>query len=393
MKKIMILGASILQLPAITKAKDMGIYVIAIDIDPLAIGFDEADEHYVVSTTDIESVLQIAIDCKIDGIMTIATDKPMLTVAKVGEVLGLNTISVETSKKVTNKARMRECLKKDDVPIPKFVVVNNYEQYSQAIEQFSEKFIVKPTDSSGSRGIYLVKNKGHIKLAYEHSMSYSSTGEILVEEYMEGPEVSVESITTSGETNVIAITDKITNGAPNFVEIGHSQPTKLFQTDRLNIINITKLAIKSLGIDNCTTHTEIIVTKEGAKIVEIGARLGGDNIATHLVPLSTGVNMVEACIELSLGIVQKKSIKFKKASAIRYFECPKGTITGIFGKEKIEKYSSIKDIKFMKNVGDSVSTIRSSVDRVGFVITQSNTVDEAMQICEDAIKSIEILVD
>ena len=110
MKKIIILGGSILQVPAIIKAKEMGLYVIVLDMDTEAVGFKFADEYYIISTIDTQRVLELAKKIKPNGIITLASDKPMLTVAKVGEVLDLNTISIDTSVKVTNKARMREAL-------------------------------------------------------------------------------------------------------------------------------------------------------------------------------------------------------------------------------------------------------------------------------------------
>lgn len=392
MKKIIILGASILQVPAIIKAKEMGLYVIALDMDTEAVGFKFADEYYIISTIDTQQVLELAKKIKPDGIITLASDKPMLTVAKVGEVLGLNTISIDTSVKVTNKARMREALDINKVPIPKFKIVNSKSEYMKGIIEFGDKFIVKPADSSGSRGIFLVDDKSQIEHAYEYSIKYSSTGEVLIEEYLEGPEVSVESITVDGKTEIIAITDKETTGAPYFVELGHVIPSRIDEDIKIKIKDITKLAIKSLGISVGPSHTEIKITSEGPKIIEVGARLGGDNITTHLVPLATGIDIVKSTIELALGKSPNINKKINKSAAIRYFKVVSGEIIDIKGTDVAQKIQGIEEIRFTKKIGDYIEGFKSSQDRVGFVISQAENSYEAIKLCNEAMNIINIYV-
>lgn len=393
MKKIMILGASILQLPAILKAKEMGLQVIAVDMDKNAIGFKDADVCLEISTIDIQKVIDAAKRYDIDGIITIASDMPMRTVAAVAKELNLVGITEETALKATNKALMRECLKEHDVPIPLFFKVSDYDKYLNIVKLFSSKFIVKPTDNSGSRGILLVqdiKNIHEIEYAFDYSKKYSRSGEIVVEEYMEGPEVSVETLSIDGEVNIIAITDKFTTGSPNFVEMGHSQPSQLLQQIQNQIKEIAIKAIIAIGIDNGPSHTEIIVTNEGPKIVELGARLGGDNITTHLVPLSTGVDMVKCCIEIALGNKPDFDRKVNGGSAIRYFQMPTGKIKGIFGLNRAKLMPCIKQISFIKKPGDYVNVIKNSSDRIGFIISQSDSAINAIKICEEAMSIIKI---
>jgi biotin carboxylase len=396
MKKIMILGASILQLPAILKAKEMGLQVLAVDIDKNAVGFKHADVCLEISTIDIHRVVEAAKQYRIDGVMTLASDMPMRTVAAVAKELNLVGVSEETALKATNKAVMRGCLNEHRVPIPEFYKVQNYDSYLNAIQQISGKLIVKPADNSGSRGIYLLRDindKKLINYAFKYSNKYSRTGEIVVEEFMEGPEVSVETLSIEGEVHIIAITDKITTGAPRFVEMGHSQPSLLPVETKEKIKVVATAAINAIGIENGPSHTEIIVTKSGPKIVELGARLGGDNITTYLVPLSTGVDMVECCIKIALGEKPEPEIKFNKGSAIRYFHTYAGKIININGIEKAERINGIKQISFVKNVGDFINDINSSSDRVGFVIAQDNDVYTAIKACEKVLNLINIRME
>lgn len=399
MKKIMILGASILQLPAIEKAINMGLQVIAVDMNPEAVGFSvEGVQREVISTIDTPAVLEAARRHQIDGIMTLATDMPMRTVAVVARELNLVGITDDTAVKATNKAFMREALQADGVPVPMFFRVSSKHDYLQAVEAIrvaGYRCIIKPADNSGSRGINLLADFEHetIEKAYEYSKRSSRSGDLMVEEFMEGPEVSVETLSVMGECHVIQITDKLTTGAPYFVEMGHSQPSQLSEKIKEKIAEVAIAANHAIGIENGPSHTEIKVTKDGPKIVELGARLGGDNITTHLVPLSTGVDMVECCIRIALGVKPDLNIKFHKGSAVRYFKVSQGKIIGIEGISDAEKIEGVKQISVVHGIGESLNGIRSSGDRAGFIIAQGKNVENAIKVCELANNLIHINVE
>ena len=333
MKKMMILGASILQLPAIEKASEMGLEVIAVDMNPEAVGFKVPGViKEVISTIDTPAILKAAMRHKINGIMTLASDMPMQSVAVVSHEMGLVGISEDTALKATNKAFMRDALNEAGVPVPLYFRVEGKNAFKKAVEKVRNagyKCIVKPADNSGSRGVDLLKDDADLDAAYEYTIQYSRGGEIVVEEFMEGPEVSVETLAVEGDVHVIQITDKLTTGAPYFVEMGHSQPSQLSEDTRKRIAEIAIAANNAIGIKNGPSHTEIKVTKDGPKIVELGARLGGDCITTHLVPLSTGVNMVECSIRIALGEEPDLEPKWNKGSAIRYLKTETGVVKEI----------------------------------------------------------------
>ena len=395
-KRIMILGAGILQLPAILKAKEMGLQVIAVDMNESSVGFRYADTSLSISTIDIPKVVDAAKQYRVDGVMTLASDMPMRTVAAVAKELNIVGINEETALSATNKAVMRECLKSHNVPIPMFFKVNNEDEYITAIHQFKGKFIVKPADNSGSRGVFLVKDNTDaetIKYAYEYSKKNSRGGIIIVEEYMQGKEVSVETLSVNGEVHIIAVTDKLTTGAPRFVEMGHSQPSHFSEILKNRIKTVATNAVKAIGIENGPSHTEIIVTDEGPKVVELGARLGGDNITTHLVPLSTGIDMVKCCINIALGEKPDLKSTINKGAAIKYFDTLSGRINNITGVHEAELIPGVTQISFMKSIGDTVGEITSSTDRVGFVIAQAKDIEAAIQACDKAMKRITIHVE
>jgi biotin carboxylase len=391
-KKIMIIGAGILQLPAIVKAKEMGLKVIAIDMDPNAPGFKISDEFIQLSTIDVENVLKKALEVKPDAVMTLASDMPIRTVAVVGKKCNLKTISFETALNATDKGRMRKRLKEMNVPVPNFYIVSNIEQYILVTKRFKGKFIVKPADSSGSRGVVLVDDLNNIIEAFLYAKKHSKSGEVLVEEFMVGPEVSVETLTIEGKTHVIAITDKLTTGAPYFVEMGHSIPSQLPTRVQSEIKKLALAAIEAIGIDVGPSHTEIIVTSEGPKIVELGARLGGDNITTHLTPLATGIDMVEYSLLLALGEDVKLPQVQSKGAAIRYLKTDEGLLKLVNYPNSLKQKNGVKEIVLTKKVGDKITKIGSSNDRIGYVISQGNSSKEAIEICEEVIDSIKIKI-
>ncbi|MBO5939087.1 MAG: ATP-grasp domain-containing protein [Clostridia bacterium] len=390
-KRLLIIGASILQLPAISLAKELGYYVGVIDYNPSAIGVPYADEFFCVSTIDIDGVVKTAEEFKPDGIMTLATDMPMRSIAAACEKLGLCGISFDTAIKSTDKGEMIRTFEVNGVEHPWYYILSNPNEFEDVIANITFPCISKPTDNSGSRGVILIHNDDELRDAVSYSSSNGRCGGVIVEEYMVGPEVSVEIISVDGQPHVLQVTDKLTTGAPHFVEMGHSQPSRLPESDVIKIKDLACRAVKAVGIENGPAHVEIILTDNGPKMVELGARMGGDCITTHLVPLSTGVNMIESTIRIACGEIPDIKTKTNKGSAIRYFNPRPGEIKEIRGVEAASEIKGVCEISFVKNVGDNVGSIGSSTDRAGFVIAQANTAEEAVRICEQACKMIEIV--
>lgn len=391
MKRLLIIGASVLQVPAIRKAKEMGLYVAVADYNPNAVGIPLADEYYNVSTIDEEGVYQAAKEFKADGIMTLATDMPMRSLAYACEKLGLVGLVYDSAVKATDKGEMIKTFEAAKVEHPWYQIIPGGTK--PTLGTFMFPLITKPTDNSGSRGVMLVHNEDELAEALSYSSENGRRGDVIMEEYMQGPEVSVEVMVSHGVPHVLQITDKLTTGAPHFVEMGHSQPSRLPEEAQDAIRNLASRAALSVGIQNGPAHVEIILTKNGPKMVELGARMGGDCITTHLVPLSTGIDMVGNTIKIALGEEPDLKQKLWKGSAIRYFNVPNGVIREISGVKEAEKLNGVREITFVKRVGDTIGDIGSSTDRVGFVIAQAETAEEAVRICERVCDVINIIVE
>lgn len=393
MKKLLILGASILQLPAIQKAKEMGFYVGVADFNPKAIGIKYADEYFNVSTIDVEGVCTVAEEFKPDGIFTLATDMPMRSIAVACKKLNLPGISPETALKATDKGEMIKAFEKHNVPHPWYYIVEKNEDVEDILKNISFPCISKPTDNSGSRGVMLINNKDELYNGVKYSYSQGRKGSVIIEEYMTGSEVSVEIIVLNGDVHVLQVTDKLTTGAPHFVEMGHTQPSQLSKNEIEDIKNVAIRAVKAIGIDNSPAHVEIMATDKGAKIIELGARMGGDCITTHLVPLSTGIDMIKAAIQISCGETPDIEPKFQKASAIRYLNVPEGKITKIEGIKEAKKTDGVIQVEFTKSVGEVIGNIESSTDRVGFVIVQGDTNENVLKKCKIVLNMLNIWRD
>lgn len=390
MKKVLIIGASILQLPAIRKAKELGYYVGVADYNPKAIGVAEANEYFNVSTIDVDGVVKVAQKFKPDGIMTLATDMPMRAVAKACEVCGLPGISFDTAIKATDKGEMIKAFEAAGVEHPWYFIVPSQPELATMIDKITYPCIMKPTDNAGSRGVVLCHNREELKNEYEYSRRESRGGAVIIEEYLQGPEFSIEVMVIDGEPHVLQITDKLTTGAPHFVEMGHSQPTRQSEENSARIRDLTCRAVKAVGINVGPAHVEMILTKDGPKMVELGARMGGDCITTHLVPLSTGIDMVGSTIELACGEKIDIDPKWEKGSAIRYFDAHNGVIESIEGVEEARVIPGVQEISIVHQVGERIGEIGSSTDRVGFVIAQAETAEEAVKVCEKAMQTINI---
>lgn len=393
MKKILVIGASILQLPAIIKAKEMGFKVAVVDYNSKAIAVPYVDEFYNVSTIDKEGVLKVAQNAKIDGIMTLATDMPMRTIAYVAEKMKLPGISEETALKATDKGEMIQAFRENDVACPWFFILSSKDELQNICSKLVYPCIIKPTDSSGSRGVALVQNEKELEKAYLYSKEASRNGKVIIEEYLIGSEVSVEIMVINGIPHILAITDKLTTGAPHFVETGHSQPSRLNKKAQTEISELAKNAVKAIKLENGPAHAEIMYTSSGPKMIEIGARMGGDNITTHLVPLSTGIDMVKATIDIAMGNVPNITKKWEKGSAIKYMVGSKGNISSISGVDEAKGIKGVTEIVLLKSVNDEIVNVCNSSDRIGYVIAQAEKVEDAMNICEKATNKIDIKIE
>lgn len=355
MKTVLILGGSASEIPVIQRALEMGNRVVLVDRDERSPGFHENVIKEIHSIADKDKILELAKKYSVDGIVT-SVDAGVRPTAYVCKKLGLPGISEDAAFMGTDKIAMRIRLKERGVPVPEFYIAKTKDEYLNAVSKFKDVCIIKASDSSGSRGIYKLKNlndKTDIDYAYGYCRKFSSTGELLIEEFMIGAEICAETLSANGVCYPIQITDQMHKNPPYFTDAGYNQPSTL---DPVIIEQIRRIAIDAnLAIENFhgSSCTEMIITKDGPKVVELGVRLAGDFMATAMVPLSNGVDMPGAVVKIALGEPIEVEPKYNKGSCVRYFMKERvGTIKEVIGIEEAKAIKGVQKIEILKGIGE-----------------------------------------
>jgi biotin carboxylase len=388
---LLIVAAGPLQAPAIEAAAALGVRTVAVDADPRAPGLALADAGHVVDIHDLAAVERVARLEGVSGVMTLCTDSPVRTVAAVAEALGLPALSRAAAANATDKRLMRNALSANGVPVPRFRGVESAAAALVAAEAFGYPVALKAPCSSGSRGVYCVDTPADLAKRFVQARGYQSHGGLLIEEWMDGPEVSVEGVCLGEQVHVVQVTDKLLFPGPFPVEAGHTQPSRLPAATVARIRAATEAGVRALGLSACAFHAELIVTRDGPKIVEIGARLGGDRIATHLTPLSTGVNLVRAAIMIALGKDPDVTPKRDRGAAIRYFHAAcYGTVEAVGGLDQVQSLPGLELLYAASErdgplrPGFAIGEVRSSLDRYGHVIFSGDDAAQAAGRAEQA---------
>jgi len=363
--KLAILGASKPHLKLFLKAKEMGIetYCVAWDKDAYCKNF--ADHFCDISIIDKEAVADMCIKEKIDGIISNALEIAVPTIAYVSEKCGLNGISQASSEKARNKYKMRRCIQEHNAcPQPNYHLLKN----DNTFRPQTFPIIVKPTDSSSSKGVTKITKIEEYDIALKRALEASKQKEVLIEEFIDGREISVETISYHGVHYILTITDKETTGAPYFVETAHHQPTTLDTTLQNKIHIYVRNILNALKIDEGASHAEFKIDHSGnVFFIEIGARGGGDFISYNLVELSTGYDYIKGMIEVALDIFKKPSIKKQSCAGVYFLSKNTSYIKDFIDKNKHEKWVIDYNIE-----NKPLITLTKSQDRTGYIIYQSD---------------------
>jgi len=300
-RNLAIIGASYLQLPLIEKAKELGYTTHVFAWAANDVGETAADHFYPVSIVEKERIAEICREIGMDGVCSIASDLAAVTVNYVACQLGLPGNSMACTLKSTNKHHMRRAFEQNGDPSPRSILVD--ENTDPATLELHYPVIVKPTDRSGSRGIYKLETPDGLKDAIHASISEGFEKKALVEEFVEGEEYSVEGISFNGRHHILTITQKFTTGAPHFIETGHREPAPVSAEMFERVKQVVVHALDTLEIRNSASHSEIKISPDGEiHLIEIGGRMGGDCIGSDLVRYSTGIDYVRAVIQVACGI-------------------------------------------------------------------------------------------
>lgn len=366
MTTLAVIGASYLQRPLVEKAKAMGLRVICFAWADGAVCADLVDKFYPISIVEKHEILKVCRNERIDGICTIASDVAAPTVAFIAEKLHLNGNRYESALKANDKFLMREAFSKAGITCPRYSRVSPDIENDFSAWQFP--LIVKPCDRSGSLGVMKVTCPEELQRSLKNALSLSFKHEAIVEEFIEGREISVEFISYHGVHYPLMITDKVTTGAPHFVELEHHQPAELSEDQFEKIYSITQRALDALEITEGASHTEYRITESGeVYIIELGARMGGDFIGSDLVRLSTGYDFVKGVIDVALDSFEIP-VSSKKCHSGVFFLCKETERLLPFFQNETASLTITK-----KEMTDHLlKSVSCSADRSGYLIYQAD---------------------
>lgn len=368
---ILIFGAGELQISIIKIANELDYQTVVIDPDKNAIGQKYADFFFQVDGDDYQKTLKIAKKFEIKGIVTAATDHPILMMCKIAEELQLPFPSLVSCDTLLDKGKFKFFLKANNIAHAKGDIYSSDDKIKTEILNFP--VIVKPVKNSGSRGVLKCESIDKLQSAVAECLKFCKDGTFIIEEYINGDEISVEAYVMNSKVEIVQITDKLVTSPPYNVELGHYQPSK-YMNFKSEIQNMIQIIVDKLNINNCILHPELKIDKNSKfTIIEIGPRLGGDYITSMLVPLSTGINIEK--IQIQIATNNAVNLFYNKRNSLISFLTFNngGTVKKIISKKILEE-NFIEIVDFQTNlfVGQSINIITNSLNRYGHFILQGN---------------------
>lgn len=375
--KMAIIGANEFQLPLVQRCKERGIRTLVFAWNNGAIAKKTADVFYNESILNVEEIKDVCKKEKVNGVCSITSELAMMTVSSIAFKLNLTANSFSSARMTANKMLMKNSFIKANIPCAKGQVFKDFINASKYAEELLKTgdVIVKPSDRSGSLAVTHINSLSNFNKCFLNAKNVSIAKTVIIEEYLEGKEFSIESISFKGVSKIIAITEKETSNSPFFVEISHVQPASISFELRNDIEDIVLKGLKSLKITNGISHSELKVVNGEVKIIEIGGRMGGDYIGSHLTKLSTGVNLLDVAIDISLGIFEWNSaiVMENTKVGVTFLMSEQNGVLGSCEKREITENVIIQKALEAK-IGDQVFTPTSSCKRFGYIIYKGNKV-------------------
>jgi len=394
-KTILILGAGLMQLPGVRIARSKGWRVILVDGNPDAMARQLADRFEVVDLKDKEGLLAVARVCAestpLDGVFTAGTDFSS-SVAWVAEKMGLPGMPYAVAMRATDKSLMREAFMKAGVPSPRFTAWTG-EGDPAAILGSGLVFplVVKPVDNMGSRGVRRVDDETALADACRGALRLSRSSRVIVEQFMDGRELSLDAVVYRGEITVCGVADRHIFFPPSFVEMGHTMPTDLDAGAVREAEDVFRAGIRAIGIDNGAAKGDIKMTPRGPMIGEIAARLSGGYMSGWTFPLSSGVEVTEAAMNIAVGIPPGNLAPwYHRTSAERAFLSIPGTVEQLWGLDDAKGSPGVAEVFSRVAPGSEVVFPANNVEKCGNVIAVADTRGEAVDAAERGIAAIGI---
>ncbi|MEZ5044603.1 MAG: ATP-grasp domain-containing protein [Saprospiraceae bacterium] len=393
-KRILVFGAGDNQHLLIKACKELGYFTVATDPNANAPGRAEADVFAVLPPKDFEGHCDLIERERIGGIVTCQMENPLLMMAELAQKYGFLFPEPAVIHRARNKYLMKQAFLQHGVPCAKGIKIDGLQQLEALdLSEWQFPLIIKPVDSFSSRGVYRAETRAALLDHYTETARFSSSDQVLVEEFLEGPEVSVEGVVFNGEAAIIQVTDKVITPYPHTVELAHFQPTSLSAAVCDAIGGVVKSAIAALGMDHTGFHAELKLTQQGPKMIEIGARLGGDYISSYLTQLSTGVDLNRAIAQIAMGDQPDLKIAYHRFSGIQYVNWDAGKkVKAVQSIELFLKKPQVAYADIFVKPGDILPQITESSLRHSFFITSGTDRNELLVNIERLSKELSDLL-
>ncbi|OHD73095.1 MAG: hypothetical protein A2177_13080 [Spirochaetes bacterium RBG_13_68_11] len=392
MTTVLVLGAGIMQGPSLRAARRMGWRTVAADANPEAPCRSLADRFALVDLKDREGMLALARSLKegegLDAVFTAGTDFST-TVSYVCERLGMPCVPRAAAERATDKHLMRRALQASGVPCPGFAEYDGAGDPVEASRGLRLPLVVKPVDNMGSRAVRRVDVVEELRGACRDAIAVSRSGRAVIEEYMDGPELSLDAIVWRGDVFICGVADRIIRFPPFFVEMGHTMWTALPAADRTSVERVFRDGIRALGIDNGAAKGDIKLTSRGPMVGEIAARLSGGYMSGWTFPLASGVEVTEAALRVAAGLEPGDlSPKRRWTSAERAFISIPGIVRSVEGVEEGKSTIGVREIFVLTGTGRRTVFPTSNVEKAGNVISCSESRETAIAAAEAAAARI-----
>jgi biotin carboxylase len=402
-KTVLFVGAGRHQRRAIGRVQELGVRVVAVDGNAEAPGLALADAGETVDFTDLDAVAALGRAHSVDGVLTVAADRAVPVVAAVAERLGLPGIGSETAHLATNKIAMRRVFADRGVPQPQFAGVRHFPEVKAAARAVGFPAVLKPADSAGQRGIFLVRSADELAAQLVLTIAASPTEEAIVERYHEGREVNALLVARDGEVRLLTASDRIRPDGVGFgVALAHLYPSTLFGDALAEVERVAVAAVRAIGLQNGIAYPQLLVSPHDNEVlvVEIAARIPAGQM-DEVPRYGVGIDLVEIAVLQALGEAVPDELvtpRFQQPVAIRFLTADPGPLsTGLVNTvgplEKARAFPGVERVDTWIQPGETIRPVQTDGDRRGYVIAVGETNLEALERAEAAAGLIDVLTE
>lgn len=354
-----------------------------------------AAEHVVIDYTSIEPATQKALQIHAErpfGAVFSFTEFGLLPAASIADTLKIKSnCSLGAVLCTRNKLRMREMLVEREFKSIPYARVSDVEELADFLGKHPRGIILKPIDGVGSQGVFLIKEPSDSEAAFKHATKFGEQG-LLAEEYIGGAEFSIESLSKSGRHEILAITEKITSGAPHFIEFGHNQPAVLGEYEQSLIHRATVSLLEQVGHQTGPCHTEVKLYEGQVYIIETQTRTGGDNI-WDMTRITTGADLYEETVAHVLDMEVSPRRSTAAAAAVRFFKPPIGKLVRLHGVEQATSIQGVHELVIKVKEREQIKEAISSTTRAGYAVTTGQTLESAIEVSRQVMDTIVFSVE